>query len=142
MEFYIPETRQMISAPKEKRPMVFITTNSERRLPAPFLRRCVYHHIEFSIAILEKAVKKRKAAYENLSPEFIKTAMSRFLALREKTLRKPPATGEFLVWLRVLALRVNTYPEHLDRDLSRLPYIGVLLKDHQDIADLKRDGRF
>lgn len=142
MEFYIPETRQTVSAPKEKRPMVFITTNSERRLPAPFLRRCVYHHIEFSIAILEKAAKKRKAEYENLSPEFIKTAMSRFLALREKTLRKPPATGEFLVWLRVLALRINTYPEHLDRDLSRLPYIGTLLKDHQDIADLKRDGRF
>ena len=137
MEFTVTETQKPISAGKEKRPMVFITSNSERRLPEPFLRRCVYHHIEFDDDLLEKAVEKRKAEYGNLSKDFIKMAMQRFLALRDKTLRKTPATGEFLVWLRVLALTLRTRPNRLDHDLSRLPYLGVLLKDHQDISDLK-----
>lgn len=137
MEFTVAETEKLISAGKEKRPMVFITTNSERRLPEPFLRRCVYHHIEFDDTILERAVEKRKNEYGNLSKDFIKMAMQRFLALRDKTLRKQPSTGEFLVWLRVLALTVHTYPERLDQDLSGLPYLGVLLKDHQDMRDLR-----
>ncbi len=137
MEFTIAETEELICTGKEKRPMVFITTNSERRLPEPFLRRCVYHHIEFDDTILERAVEKRKNEYGNLSNDFIKMAMQRFLALRDRTLRKRPPTGEFLVWLRVLALTAHTYPERLDQDLSRLPYLGVLLKDHQDIGDLK-----
>jgi hypothetical protein len=42
----------------------------------------------------------------------------------------------------VLALAVSTYPENLDQDLSKLPYLGVLLKDHQDIEELGSKGRF
>ncbi|MDM8516712.1 MoxR family ATPase [Desulfobacterales bacterium HSG16] len=137
MEFVVSETGKTISAEKKMRPIVFITSNSERRLPEPFLRRCVYHHIEFNDTILERAVEKRKEEYKNLSDNFVKMAMERFLALRNKTLRKPPATGEFLVWLRVLALTVHTYPERLDQNLSKLPYLGVLLKDHKDINELR-----
>ena len=136
MEFMIAETRQVISTPKNNRPIVFITSNSERRLPEPFLRRCIYHHIRFDDDIVSKAVEKRAAEYSNLSPDFLKMAMKRFLALRDRNLRKRPSTGELLVWLRVLALTVGTYPERLDSNLSKLPYLGVLLKDHQDIEEL------
>ncbi len=142
MEFTVTETGETVSEGREKRPMVFITSNSERRLPEPFLRRCVYHHIEFDDTILERAVEKRKHHYENLSDDFVKMAMQRFLALRDKTLRKSPSTSEFLVWLRVLALTVHTRPERLDSDLSRLPYLGVLLKDHQDVEDVREGGGF
>src|SRR5262245_8417821 len=45
MRFHIPETDQEISA--KHRPMVVITSNSEKELPDPFLRRCVFHFIEF-----------------------------------------------------------------------------------------------
>jgi hypothetical protein len=82
-----------------------------------------------------KAVKARNEEFKNLSPEFIKLAIRRFLALRDRNLRKKPATGELLVWLRVLALSVGTYPEFLEENLSKLPYLGVLLKDHQDIEE-------
>lgn len=95
------------------------------------MRRCVYHHIEFDDGILEKAVEKRRDQYGKMSKKFINMAMRRFLALREKTLRKRPSTGEFLVWLRVLALIVGARPDRLDQDLSRQPYLGVLLKDHR-----------
>jgi MoxR-like ATPase len=136
MEFTIAETGQKISAPRAQRPIVVITSNSERRLPEPFLRRCVYHHIRLDDDLVFKAVEKRRDEYAALSPDVVKMAVQRFLALRDRPLRKRPSTGELLVWLRVLALSVGTYPERLDRDLSKLPYLGVLLKDHQDIEEL------
>jgi hypothetical protein len=139
MEFTVTETGQTIKSAPGQQPIVFITSNSERRLPEPFLRRCVYHHIRFDDTLVSTAVEKhRKALFPRLSDEFIKLAIARFLKLREKTLRKTPATGELLVWLRVLALAAGTYPERLPEDLAELPYLGALLKDHQDIEELGR----
>jgi MoxR-like ATPase len=136
MEFTVTETEEIIRAPREQRPIVFITSNSERRLPEPFLRRCVYHHIRFDDDLVATAVEKRQDEYATLHPDFLNMAVQRFLALRDRPLRKRPSTGELLVWLRVLALAVDTYPERLDHDLSKLPYLGILLKDHQDIEEL------
>src|SRR5215510_7284799 len=136
MEFTIAETQETIRAPKAQRPLVFITSNSERRLPEPFLRRCVYHHIRFDDDLVMRAVDKRRDEYAVLPPDFVKLTVQRFLALRDRPLRKRPSTGELLVWLRVLAVATGTYPERLEQDLSQLPYLGVLLKDHQDIEDL------
>lgn len=59
MEFTVAETGKTIRAPRTQRPIVVITSNSERRLPEPFLRRCVYHHIRFDDNLVAKAVEKR-----------------------------------------------------------------------------------
>ncbi len=139
MEFKVLETGQTISGTEETRPVVFITSNSERRLPEPFLRRCVYHHIPFERELIWKAVQKRKKAeYQALDDEFLNLAVDRFLQLREHALRKKPATGELLVWLRILGLNVGEYSKRLDEELSGLPYLSVLIKDHQDIEDLEK----
>ncbi len=135
MEFTVTETGQVVKAPRALRPLVFITSNSERRLPEPFLRRCVYHHMQFDDTLVEQAVHARREEFGNLSDAFLALAMQRFLALRDYPLRKRPATGELLMWLQVLSLAVGTYEEQFDENLGKLPYLGVLLKDHQDIAD-------
>ncbi|MCP4699922.1 MAG: MoxR family ATPase [Gammaproteobacteria bacterium] len=140
MEFTVAETGDKIKPKARLAPIVFITSNSERRLPEPFLRRCVYHHIEFNDKIVEQAVQVRRSEFDNLSDDFIALAIRRFLALRDQTLRKRPATGEFLVWLRVLSLAMETEQAQLEglseNDLAKLPYLGVLLKDHKDISEL------
>ena len=137
MEFTVKETGKRIKPENEgARPIIFITSNSERRLPEPFLRRCVYHHIPFSREIVAKAVQSRRAEYGALDQDFLDMALQRFLALRQRPLRKKPSTGELLVWLRVIALKVGTHPERLDTDLTKLPFLGALLKDHQDIEEL------
>lgn len=136
MEFTITETGEKIQTSPQLRPIVFITSNSERRLPEPFLRRCVYHHIEFNDDIVHAAVESRREDFRALDDEFLKLAVKRFLALRDRNLRKLPATGELLVWLQVLSLATGTYPEQLEEDLSQLPYLEVLLKDHQDRREL------
>jgi len=142
MQFTIKETNTDVVADIQHRPIVFITSNSERRLPEPFLRRCVYHHIRFDRSIVEQAVAARRDEFPTLDDNLIDLSLRRFFALRDRSLRKLPATGEYLVWLNVLALAIQTEPENLiraleDTDLSQLPYIGVLLKDHQDIQELK-----
>lgn len=140
MEFTVSETQQTVRADREMRPVVFITSNSERRLPEPFLRRCVYHHIEFNHKMLDEAVTRRMEHnhFPGLSREFIQLALERFLTLRQRNLRKKPATGELLVWLRVLALTIGSPAHELDKDLAKLPYLGTLLKDRQDMDDLVR----
>lgn len=122
------------------RPLVFITSNSERRLPEAFLRRCVFHHIAFDGQLLADVTEAHKADFTNLGDSFTNLAMQRFLSLRNQHLRKPPATGEFLVWLRVMALAAGTDADTLQRLLAQLdcydrelPYLGVLLKDRQDV---------
>ena len=45
MEFHIPETGETVTA--KHRPVVIITSNAEKELPDAFLRRCVFHYIEF-----------------------------------------------------------------------------------------------
>ncbi len=139
-EFKVPETGETICGDRQNRPIVFITSNSERRLPEPFLRRCVYHHIRFDRDLIEQVVESRKDEYPDLSEDFRRMAVDRFIRLRDKGMRKRPASGELLVWLRILGLRVREY-QGLDDDLARLPHLGVLIKDHQDMDDIKKTGR-
>ena len=42
---HIPETDETI--PARHRPIVIITSNAEKELPDAFLRRCVFHYIDF-----------------------------------------------------------------------------------------------
>jgi MoxR-like ATPase len=146
MQFKVAETQQVIPPQPNKanRPIVFITSNSERRLPEPFLRRCVYHHIHFSEELLSLAVQKRRDEYKDLSDDFLKLAIGRFMSLREQRLNKPPSTAEFLVWLHVLSYHSKVNSPRWTQILSEIrdesgaiPYAGVLLKNEQDLKDAK-----
>ncbi len=139
-EFKVPETGQTVHGNQENQPVVFITSNSERRLPEPFLRRCVYHHIRFDNELIRQIVESRRDEYPALDEGFRRMAVDRFLRLRESGLRKRPASGELLVWLRILGLRVKEYPR-LEEDLAHLPHLGVLIKDHQDMEDIQKRTR-
>jgi hypothetical protein len=78
---------------------VVITSNSERRLPEPFLRRCVFHHLEMTEELLRRAVTARVADFPRLGADVREAAIRRFLELRGQGIRKKPATAELLVWL-------------------------------------------
>jgi len=118
-------------------PLVVITSNSERRLPEAFLRRCIFHHIEFTPELVKKAVAARRTQFAHLSDAVIDAAVSRFLTLREKNLRKKPATAELLAWLFILSAQgFNDAAKLSDAALSALPHLSVLIKDRDDWAAL------
>ncbi len=138
MHIVCPDTGEEVRAEPRHRPIVVITSNSERRLPEPFLRRCVFHHIEFNEHLLRDILKSRRQEFSALSEGIINVAIDKFMTLRSRGLRKVPSTAEFLVWLRVLATAGGIEENNLrNLDLSSLPYLGTLVKDQGDRRDLK-----
>lgn len=136
-EFKVRETGATIGRGGHPPPVMVITSNSERRLPEPFLRRCIFHHIRFTEDLLRNAVKARAGDLPRLDRELQETAMRRFLELRGLDLRKPPATGELLVWLAVLSARGEDRGDWLRTcPLRDLPALSTLIKDRDDWAQL------
>ncbi|WP_437895610.1 AAA family ATPase [Sorangium sp. So ce124] len=118
-------------------PLVVITSNSERRLPEPFLRRCIFHHIEFTPELVRRAVDARMGDFPRLDETTREVAIKRFLELRDRDLRKKPATSELLVWLTLLSARGSVSAAELQRmPLRSLPALSALIKDRDDLAQL------
>lgn len=132
MEFTVNELEPPVSYRARAKHFVLITSNSERRLPAPFLRRCVYAHLDFpDIDTLAKIVALH---CEPPSREFVGLCVRRFLELRDVNgLIKPPSTGELIAWVRVLQ-RMGVEPQVLETVTSgALPALEVLLKMIDDL---------
>ncbi len=104
MEFTVKEAGVTFKAGNECRPILVLTSNSEKNLPDAFLRRCVFFHIDFpkSKETLFEIVTRHFAAQPELTEPFIKEAAAFLLEIRELKLKKRPATAEFIAWLRVL----------------------------------------
>ncbi len=126
MEFYIPETHETISA--VHRPIVLITSNAEKELPDAFLRRCVFHFIEFpDAAMMERIVRVH---VPDLDRTLLDLAIEAFYWLRQVPgLQKKPSTSELIDWVQALA-GGGVPPEEVGR---RLPFMGVLLKKDHDV---------
>jgi MoxR-like ATPase len=104
LAFDIPELgiRVKLDAPaKRRRPIVIITSNSEKSLPEAFLRRCAYYHIPFPTGgPLQDIVKARVGAIAN-NPQLLKEALDLFDSFKAR-FQKPPGTAELLAWLSLL----------------------------------------
>ena len=133
-----PERRIPVEGGDRQMPIVVITSNVERRLPGPFLRRCVFHHIELTEELIQHAVASRvdNKDFPHLSKDVMRRAVERFWDLRGRNLQKEPSTAELLVWLAVLNAR-GTSEDELDCRLVELPALGTLIKDKADRDRLK-----
>ena len=134
MEFYIPETKETIKA--KQRPIVIITSNAEKELPDAFLRRCVFHYIEFpDQKQMEQIVRVHFGA---LDEHLVKQALAAFYWLRElRGIEKKPSTSELVDWLRALVAG-GVDP---DRIAKEIPFAGVLLKKDKDLRALAQSKR-
>lgn len=101
MEFKVPSLDMAFKA--TERPVVIITSNSERQLPDPFLRRCVFHRIAFPDATRLKQILQERLGHLDLPRALVDAAVARFETIRSLPgLEKKPATGELLAWVRTL----------------------------------------
>ncbi len=125
MEFYIKETKEFVKA--KTRPIVIITSNNEKELPDAFLRRCVFHWIEFPSKNFMAEICKLH--YPNLKENLLNQCLQHFYAIRAITkLRKMPSTSELLDWIGVL-LKSGISLEELKKGI---PFLGVLIKKEKD----------
>lgn len=89
------------SAPK---PVLILTSNSEKNLPDAFLRRCVFYHIGFPVdAQLARIIE---AHFPNTYDEATRIKIAGYFSgIRNKGLRKLPATAELVRWVELLKSR-------------------------------------
>lgn len=131
MEFYIHETKRTVKA--KQRPIVIITSNAEKELPDAFLRRCIFHYIDFPDEALMKEIVRTH--YPNVEDNLLKNAMDVFYQIRSlKDIRKKPSTSELIDWIN--ALQIGGIPA--DKIKGELPFVGVIVKKDEDLEGLQQ----
>jgi MoxR-like ATPase len=138
MRFTVSETGDEVAA--TERPVVIITSNNEKELPDAFLRRCVFHFIDFPEPELMKRIVK--VHHPDIDRELVDQAVVTFYQLRElPRIRKRPSTSELIDWIAVL----RSAGIGGERFVRELPFLGVLLKKEQDVDTLtaaKKSGQW
>lgn len=132
MYFRIPELgmgNKSIAA-GELRPVIIITSNSEKSLPDAFLRRCIFYNIPFPTRQrLNEIVLSHMASLKDGRQLWLTDALDFFDKLREpnRGLDKKPATAELLDWLKCLGTanlkdgdRLRAHKDIISRCLSAL----------------------
>ncbi len=134
MRFTVVETGDEYVA--TSRPVVCITSNSEKELPDAFLRRCVFHYIDFPTPELMAEIVQ--VHYPDIERKLLDAVLARFYLLREmEGLRKKPSTSELVDWIGALR-RAGIDPGEIKRSL---PFLGVLLKNERDLEQVEAEER-
>ena len=140
----------MIRPRSERPPIIIATSNEERRLPDAFLRRCIFHRIELTPALVEAAVESMArtthgdgdgvnvgAGFPNLNQATRDAARKRFWKIRELPgIEKKPSTAELLTWLCILSARRVDASTLENSGLKDLPGKEALIKDYEDLQRL------
>ncbi len=133
MEFYINETKRTVKA--KHRPIVIITSNAEKELPDAFLRRCIFHYIDFPDKELMAQIVK--VHYPNVEENLLNAAMDTFYDIRNiHDIRKKPSTSELIDWVN--ALQIGGISAEQIR--SKLPFVGVVVKKDEDLELVRKGG--
>jgi MoxR-like ATPase len=141
MDFSVPElgTQKKIRVEDaHMKPILILTSNSEKHLPDAFLRRCIYYNIPFPTKdrLRDEIIKKRLGQFDQENHKVpLSEVLNLFFKLREVRLQKKPATAELLNWLMALhqmfhVKSTSTYPDDLPNTLSIL----VKNTDDQELA--------
>ena len=133
MEFYIHETKRTVKA--KHRPIVIITSNAEKELPDAFLRRCIFHYIEFpDEALMTEIIKTH---YPDVEENLMTSAMKVFYDIRaQRDIRKKPSTSELIDWIN--ALQIGGIPADMIR--AKMPFVGVVVKKDEDLETVRHNA--
>ena len=133
MEFYIHETSKTIRA--KQRPIVIITSNAEKELPDAFLRRCIFHYIDFpEKELMEEIVRVH---FPDVDELLLKNAMEVFYDIRGlRDIRKKPSTSELIDWINALQIGGIS----AERIKKELPFVGVIVKKDEDMEAARQAG--
>ncbi|MGY1870435.1 MULTISPECIES: AAA family ATPase [Nocardia] len=109
-----------------RKPFVIVTSNAHRELSEALKRRCLYLHIDYPTAELERAIVRMKVPEldEALGEPVVRVVG----ALRQLSLRKAPSISETVDWAKTL---VALGARNLSGSVVRST-LGVLLKYQSD----------
>jgi MoxR-like ATPase len=140
MSFTVKETGRTFGADQRFRPILILTSNSEKNLPEAFLRRCVFYHIPFPTPErLRFIVSRRLAPTLTFTPGMLENAIRHFEKIRALPMKKKPATAECLAWLQIVQ-KMSIDVENLKPGQAEVLVLSyaVLAKTREDAALLER----
>ena len=133
--FFIDEIGEF--KPIKNRPIIFITSNDEKDLPDAFLRRCLFHYIDFPKS--DKLAEIVKAHFPNSENDLIKIAVENFCKLRslmekrEINNGKKVTTSELIDWYRVLICNPDGEQDTIEKLRNeKIIFPEILLKRLED----------
>ncbi|BDU07802.1 AAA family ATPase [Nocardia cyriacigeorgica] len=109
-----------------RKPFVILTSNANRELSEALKRRCLYLHIDYPTAELERAIVRLRVP--ELDASLAEPVVRTVGALRQLPLRKAPSVAETVDWARTL---VALGARRLTGGVVRST-LGVLLKHQSD----------
>jgi MoxR-like ATPase len=127
-----------VAGDRKHPPIVVITSNREKRLPEPFLRRCLYVRVTFPQSTEELCEIVRRNTRETLPgliESVLNAAVVSFLKVRQLAIgntQKPPTTSELIDWVRIVHWR-GTTPEALADNPYSPPYWQTMFKTMGDL---------
>ena len=134
LEFEIKELNFKVSLDKASKEakdkiLVLVTSNFEKNLPEAFLRRCVYHHIEFP-AEVDKLKAIINVHINDLDQGDLASRINEFLEIRKNPdIQKKPATSELIDSIKYIAKK-NEMGIDLRKNKAAL---FALLKKNDDL---------
>jgi len=146
LSFYVPEVNKRYNASPENRPIIIITSNSEKNLPDAFLRRVSYYHIPFpnTVQLLE-ILKSKVEGFLDTDIEVIIKHFENLRKGRKVKLLKKPATAELIYWTQLLqklnfdTSKLMDLPALTDEEREKLAIsYSVLAKNKEDLEALKK----
>ena len=132
MEFDCYELQKRVKA--KHRPIIIITSNNEKELPDAFLRRCLFHYIQFPDKQQMEAIVQ--VHFPNLNQHLMQEALRLFYQFREiQGLKKRPSTSELIDWIKLLIMDGTEGDELSNMDVFKeIPqHIEALIKNEKDL---------
>lgn len=145
MEFTLRDLNLTFRAEPGLQPIIVLTSNRERGLPDAFLRRCIYHAMEFPgdaqlARIVEARLGERHPGVETSLEPLLKV----FNGLRDpqENLRRPPGTAELLGFVAAVAdAGLRTAADIRASSTWHAAAQMILLKDNDDQKQVRKGNR-
>lgn len=134
--FEIPELKQNIIA--DEPPIIFITSNDEKDLPPAFLRRCLFHYVEFPTnEVLWEIIE---ANFADFDKTILEKAIQKFDILRGRmqgnnNADKRVSTSELIDWITLIK---HFNLSAADFDKEGYPMYQALLKSRNDVITFNK----
>ena len=137
----LPDAQGFIRTPKDvQKPLLILTSNSEKNLPDAFLRRCIFFHINFPDAETLVKIVNNRVKPEGVYAQFLDKIVEKFRSYREQGLRKQPATAELIQWVKTLEKK-GIDPQKLNDAETKTQLLStfpILAKNKDDFDKLSK----
>lgn len=133
----IPEYKT-IACPEEQKPIVILTSNSQRALSEALKRRCAYLYIDYPTEQLEANIIEKKAKVDKDFAAKVAKCVANIRNLER--VKQKPSISESIIWAQSLIMNLNIedFTEECKDEIDLT--LNVLLKNKKDIEIVKESN--